>query len=102
MIRRPPRSTLFPYTTLFRSHRGGRLEGAGARIRRATPPGLGGRARQEPHEQGLRSPTPRAANETPWNLAPPARLVLHPGRARGVRGTRLPAPAGTRAVARAR
>src|SRR2546426_3586743 len=26
MIRRPPRSTLFPYTTLFRSHRtGGRV-----------------------------------------------------------------------------
>src|SRR2546430_6726096 len=24
MIRRPPRSTLFPYTTLFRSPRGGR------------------------------------------------------------------------------
>src|SRR3712207_7058349 len=24
MIRRPPRSTLFPYTTLFRSDRGGR------------------------------------------------------------------------------
>src|SRR3712207_7582702 len=24
MIRRPPRSTLFPYTTLFRSRRGGR------------------------------------------------------------------------------
>src|SRR2546423_4356304 len=24
MIRRPPRSTLFPYTTLFRSHAGGR------------------------------------------------------------------------------
>src|SRR3989441_4006356 len=24
MIRRPPRSTLFPYTTLFRSHRRGR------------------------------------------------------------------------------
>src|SRR5256885_6189394 len=23
MIRRPPRSTLFPYTTLFRSHEGG-------------------------------------------------------------------------------
>src|SRR3712207_8019483 len=30
MIRRPPRSTLFPYTTLFRSrpHRGGGLRGA--------------------------------------------------------------------------
>src|SRR5256885_5535923 len=26
MIRRPPRSTLFPYTTLFRSHREGGLE----------------------------------------------------------------------------
>src|SRR2546428_9071796 len=25
MIRQPPRSTLFPYTTLFRSHRGGRI-----------------------------------------------------------------------------
>src|SRR5947209_12818822 len=25
MIRRPPRSTLFPYTTLFRSKSGGRL-----------------------------------------------------------------------------
>src|SRR3712207_8049766 len=29
MIRRPPRSTLFPYTTLFRSHRRA-LEGRGA------------------------------------------------------------------------
>src|SRR2546426_1715741 len=28
MIRRPPRSTLFPYTTLFRSRGGGREEGA--------------------------------------------------------------------------
>src|SRR6266576_4662420 len=33
MIRRPPRSTLFPYTTLFRSERGGELlfvEGQGS------------------------------------------------------------------------
>src|SRR3712207_7373131 len=29
MIRRPPRSTLFPYTTLFRSGDGGRLEQVG-------------------------------------------------------------------------
>src|SRR2546426_3297452 len=28
MIRRPPRSTLFPYTTLFRSHSGRRHEDA--------------------------------------------------------------------------
>src|SRR3712207_7483157 len=29
MIRRPPRSTLFPYTTLFRSRRGSRPAGGG-------------------------------------------------------------------------
>src|SRR3712207_7450294 len=34
MIRRPPRSTLFPYTTLFRSSMGATLEGD-ARIRAA-------------------------------------------------------------------
>src|SRR2546427_6146347 len=33
MIRRPPRSTLFPYTTLFRSERGVRLSGARVRLR---------------------------------------------------------------------
>src|SRR3989441_9379602 len=33
MIRRPPRSTLFPYTTLFRSH------GEGGALRVAQPPG---------------------------------------------------------------
>src|SRR3712207_8091026 len=35
MIRRPPRSTLFPYTTLFRSRsgRGGRGEQVEARVR---------------------------------------------------------------------
>src|SRR5256886_13555214 len=30
MIRRPPRSTLFPYTTLFRSAQGGAAAGASA------------------------------------------------------------------------
>src|SRR5687768_17771901 len=30
MIRRPPRSTLFPYTTLFRSRRGDRGQAGGA------------------------------------------------------------------------
>src|SRR6266516_4684444 len=39
MIRRPPRSTLFPYTTLFRS-RGGRSNAGGRRARHnATAPG---------------------------------------------------------------
>src|SRR3712207_7742276 len=47
MIRRPPRSTLFPYTTLFRSHRGprGRRLADAARRDRAVHPhhGLEGR-----------------------------------------------------------
>src|SRR2546430_10392843 len=33
MIRRPPRSTLFPYTTLFRSRRDGRRASDGSRGR---------------------------------------------------------------------
>src|SRR5258708_23864145 len=41
MIRRPPRSTLFPYTTLFRSHPGA----AAAHADRAH----GGKADQEQH-----------------------------------------------------
>src|SRR3712207_7492717 len=32
MIRRPPRSTLFPYTTLFRSVGGGAGDGAAPRV----------------------------------------------------------------------
>src|SRR6266496_6397307 len=46
MIRRPPRSTLFPYTTLFRSQAGGRAglgPAGGAGDPRAVPgQGLGG------------------------------------------------------------
>src|SRR2546430_11214425 len=38
MIRRPPRSTLFPYTTLFRSQRGHRVDRLRARSRGAAPP----------------------------------------------------------------
>src|SRR3712207_8575775 len=41
MIRRPPRSTLFPYTTLFRSSSSGSATGAGRRGR----PSPGGRRR---------------------------------------------------------
>src|SRR3712207_8989847 len=40
MIRRPPRSTLFPYTTLFRS-RAGRVARAAARGRRRRARGRG-------------------------------------------------------------
>src|SRR3712207_7334249 len=56
MIRRPPRSTLFPYTTLFRSHRrrpAHRRRRQRHRRRRVRQPhpdaGLHGRARQPDH-----------------------------------------------------
>src|SRR5260370_12814596 len=42
MIRRPPRSTLFPYTTLFRSHV---EERGGAAEREETAPATAGRRR---------------------------------------------------------
>src|SRR5258708_38037191 len=73
MIRRPPRSTLFPYTTLFRSDGGGPgggsrgvrpLQSSGARydVRTAGRRGLrgddhrGARARSEEHTSELQSP----------------------------------------------
>src|SRR3712207_8191050 len=37
MIRRPPRSSLFPYTTLFRSHRGGPGGAKAAPLKRRLP-----------------------------------------------------------------
>src|SRR5437899_9321573 len=44
MIRRPPRSTLFPYTTLFRSHEGARARaGVQGRHRAVPPAGMGDR-----------------------------------------------------------
>src|SRR5688572_31963722 len=39
MLRRPPRSTLFPYTTLFRSHRDHRRDSRGDRHASRRAPG---------------------------------------------------------------
>src|SRR2546426_5989879 len=59
MIRRPPRSTLFPYTTLFRSGAGRPAPGT-ARLRArggVFPAALGGgRQRSEEHTSELQSP----------------------------------------------
>src|SRR5947207_9955370 len=63
MIRRPPRSTLFPYTTLFRSNRGRSTiavnaeAGGSAAISARGPSGLSGRgaARSEEHTSELQS-----------------------------------------------
>src|SRR5690349_22547165 len=54
MIRRPPGSTLFPYTTLFRSRSGGRLAdriGTGARARAAAAPDHRQPARRAPRRR---------------------------------------------------
>src|SRR2546428_9601719 len=75
MIRRPPRSTLFPYTTLFRSHielfgrQGERIErGEHARLRvaveRQYPPLLDQRARDRLGERPLRQAKFRSEEHT--------------------------------------
>src|SRR3712207_7059065 len=48
MIRRPPRSTLFPYTTLFRSHGGRARRRRAERAGRAEPRGSDVRPRRVP------------------------------------------------------
>src|SRR2546425_5034960 len=60
MIRRPPRSTLFPYTTLFRSHQRGVdiQDHLRRRTRRRPEPGAGlgaRRPRSEEHTSELQS-----------------------------------------------
>src|SRR6202795_279059 len=55
MIRRPPRSTLFPYTTLFRSGHGFRLRSRPAHRRRFEGRGDGARLRSEEHTSELQS-----------------------------------------------
>src|SRR3712207_7934986 len=68
MIRRPPRSTLFPYTTLFRSF----IRHAATFVEENTDPAIhgidlealevGGCAR--PADRGSREPTPRSEEHT--------------------------------------
>src|SRR3712207_8199322 len=76
MIRRPPRSTLFPYTTLFRSPCPRRvlLPGRPPPPRRPRPPGRRRRPRRPPRRRGAhprrgsaslaRAPRPRSEEHT--------------------------------------
>src|SRR2546426_9010672 len=70
MIRRPPRSTLFPYTTLFRSLRSDP---------RGDPGGL-------PELQGVHGRGAAASSQAP---SLPARLRTHPARDGDRKSTRL-------------
>src|SRR3712207_8421206 len=53
MIRRPPRSTLFPYTTLFRSERERNRKGTRARGPRGVPGVQARPHRSEGREEGV-------------------------------------------------
>src|SRR2546429_8886257 len=55
MIRRPPRSTLFPYTTLFRSRVGERVEARDLRGRCSHQDPLDRHLRSEEHTSELQS-----------------------------------------------
>src|SRR5256885_8498775 len=60
MIRRPPRSTLFPYTTLFRSdpqqRQGHQLRRGLRQLRQSQPVAGGHHHRSEEHTSELQSP----------------------------------------------
>src|SRR3712207_7798581 len=56
MIRRPPRTTLFPYTTLFRSGRALARGVRGARVRRRGAPRRRAGAARRARAKGLRPP----------------------------------------------
>src|SRR3712207_7147335 len=66
MIRRPPRSTLFPYTTLFRSHpllRRGQVVRLGAGLQALVPGDAGSPQGDLPGDEGLAQDARRARSE---------------------------------------
>src|SRR3712207_7033768 len=65
MIRRPPRSTLFPYTTLFRSREGGVASNRGSACRGEYVPGP---CTHRPSHHGSRQ-YPKSARPTPFGEA---------------------------------
>src|SRR3712207_7348313 len=66
MIRRPPRSTLFPYTTLFRSHAlsARRSDRPGVRVGTAGDPGARGQAAVHRAVHQGRAVRPRSEEHT--------------------------------------
>src|SRR5258707_8561209 len=55
MIRRPPRSTLFPYTTLFRSPRGGTARSPASETGAANAPSQRARSDAPPIQRNFKS-----------------------------------------------
>src|SRR3989441_3153753 len=76
MIRRPPRSTLFPYTTLFRSSPAGRKTSARPQAPIASPPRAAS-ARGARDRVG-RMTTPRETGGTATGAGPSAKVLVLP------------------------
>src|SRR5256885_9810345 len=85
MIRRPPRSTLFPYTTLFRSQREGRVVGLVRRRlerrHRRRPARAGREARGDLCARRQRSEEHTSELQSPCNLV--CRLLLEKKKKQG-------------------
>src|SRR2546430_8493910 len=97
MIRRPPRSTLFPYTTLFRSRcREWQVAAVRPVLLLRPPDSRSPRRNHRPHRRG----SPRAGNGTyrPWLRH--ERAVCRPCSAKGTRCRIHPARSGTGAERR--
>src|SRR3712207_9159965 len=88
MIRRPPRSTLFPYTTLFRSgvravyeagEGGGRAEAraGGEHAERLVAPGAAEGMLHDRQEFEVREPQPLRVGDQPVGQAVPVRSEEH-------------------------
>src|SRR5256885_7389193 len=88
MIRRPPRSTLFPYTTLFRSEQRGRDRPQDEKPRRVHPPSL---LRRCPLPAPLLDPLPSAGGLISGRAA--ATSTAAPGRSRSMPSTTTRSPA---------
>src|SRR3712207_6931548 len=82
MIRRPPRSTLFPYTTLFRSAHASAAAGAAAAARRSAICEDGGASRRDAIRRGTmpsrtsRKKTPEKARSEEHTSELPSRQYL--------------------------
>src|SRR5256885_11677891 len=91
MIRRPPRSTLFPYTTLFRSHQDRR--GGGSEMGTTQKADQRGKEQVEQdgerhrEEEGARSEEHTSELQSPCNLV--CRLLLEKKKIRCVGDSRL-------------
>src|SRR5256885_12154570 len=76
MIRRPPRSTLFPYTTLFRSFSSaGACRAADRESIPLRPGGRAGLSRAPTSRDGNAATTPRRSEEHTSELQSPCNLV---------------------------